>query len=70
VGGADFEITFAVHDVIANDDHTVVLGEATATRGGRTRVYRTAEIHHVRDGKGVERWTCSDDTAAIRAFFA
>jgi ketosteroid isomerase-like protein len=70
VGGADFEITFVVHDVIANDDHTVGLGEATTTRGRRTLVYRTAEIHHVRDGKVVERWAFSDDTVAITAPFA
>ena len=43
---------------------------ATATRGGRTFTYRTAEIFHVRNGKVVERWAFSDDTAAIVAFFA
>jgi ketosteroid isomerase-like protein len=69
-GGADYEITVKVHDVLANDDHTIALVEATATRGGRTLTYRTAEITHVRDGKIVERWAFSDDTAAITAFFA
>jgi len=46
------------------------LVEAAATRGGRTLRYRTAEIFHIRDGKVVERWAYSDDTAAIIAFFA
>jgi ketosteroid isomerase-like protein len=59
-----------MHDVVADDDHTVVLGTATATRNGKTLVYRTAEIYHVRDGKITERWAFSDDTKRIVDFFA
>jgi len=66
----DWTITFKVHDVIANDDHAIALGSATATRGDETLEYRTAEIFHIRDGRAVERWAFSDDTAAIAAFFA
>ena len=67
---ADYQITAKMHDVVANDDHTIVLAEATATRGGKTFKYRTAEIYHVKDGKIAERWAFSDDTAAITKFFA
>ncbi len=71
MGGArDYSITFELHDVVANDDHAVALGSATATRGDATLTYRTAEIFHLRDGKAIERWAFSDDTAAIVAFFA
>jgi ketosteroid isomerase-like protein len=71
MGGAqDYSIAYEIHDVIANDDHAVALGSATATRGDATLVYRTAEIFHIRGGKAVERWAFSDDTAAITAFFA
>lgn len=69
-GAADYEITWETHDILGNDDHVVVLGTATATRGDRTLTYRTAEIQHVRDGKITERWAFSDDTAAIIDFFA
>lgn len=69
-GSADYEIAVETHDVLANDEHTIALVNATATRGGRTFKYRTAEICHVRDGKVVERWAFSDDTAAINEFFA
>jgi uncharacterized protein len=69
-GGADYHITGTTHDVLATDDHAVALVNATATRGGRTFEYRTAEIMHIRDGKVIERWAFSDDTAAIAAFFA
>jgi ketosteroid isomerase-like protein len=66
----DYEITGKLHDVVANDDHTIALVEATAKRGGKTFTYRTAEICHTRDGKITERWAFSDDTAAITKFFA
>ena len=69
-GARDWTISFEVHDVVANDDHAIALGTATAIRGDRTLEYRTAEIFHIRDGRAAERWAFSDDTAAIVAFFA
>lgn len=66
---SDYDITFKVHDVVANDDHTIALGEATATRGDKSFTYRTAEIYHMKDGKIAERWAFSDDTKAITDFF-
>ena len=69
-GMSDVTIRYEVHDVVANDDHTIALGTATVTRNGKTLEYRTAEIYHIRDGKAVERWAFSDDTAAIIEFFA
>jgi ketosteroid isomerase-like protein len=68
-GAPDYEIKGELHDVVANDDHTIALVNATATRDGRTFRYRTAEIMHIRDGKITERWAFSDDTAAINEFF-
>ena len=69
-GNTDWEITAETHDVIANDDHVVALVKATATRDGKTFVYHTAEIAHVKDGKITERCAFSDDTGAIVDFFA
>jgi ketosteroid isomerase-like protein len=69
-GESDYDIKYDMHDVVADDDHTVVLGTATATRNGKTLVYRTAEIFHIRDGKITERWAFSDDTQRIVDFFA
>jgi ketosteroid isomerase-like protein len=69
-GLGDVTIQYEVHDVVANDEHAIALGTATATRGDRTLEYRTAEIFHIRDGKAIERWAFSDDTEAILAFFA
>lgn len=71
VGGQqpDYLITGELHDVVANDDHTIALVTAHATRGGKTFDYRVAEIYHMKDGKVTERWAFSDDTAAITEFF-
>ena len=66
---ADYDIKFKLHDVIGGDDHTIALGEATATRGDKSLTYRTAEIYHMKDGKIAERWAFSDDTKAITDFF-
>jgi uncharacterized protein len=65
----DYEITGELHDVVANDEHTIALVNATAKRDGRTFNYRTAEIMHIRNGKITERWAFSDDTEAINEFF-
>ena len=70
LGEVDYEITGQLHDVLGNDEHVVALIDATGTRGGRTLDYRIAEIYHIRDGKIIERWAFSDDTAAITEFFA
>ncbi|MEO8462405.1 MAG: nuclear transport factor 2 family protein, partial [Chloroflexota bacterium] len=36
----DYEVTYELHGVVADDDHAVALGTATATRGGKTLTYR------------------------------
>jgi ketosteroid isomerase-like protein len=64
-----YEITGELHDVIANDDHTISLATAHATKDGRTFDYRVAEIYHMKDGKITKRWAFSDDTQAINDFF-
>jgi ketosteroid isomerase-like protein len=64
-----YEITGELHDVVANDEHTVALASAHATKDGGTFDYRVAEIYHIKDGKISARWAFSDDTAAINDFF-
>lgn len=63
-------ITMEVHDVVANDEHTIALVTATAKMGDQSLTYRTAEIMHIRDGKVTERWAFSDDTERINRFFS
>jgi ketosteroid isomerase-like protein len=67
----DYQIQARAHATTADDsEHVVQLMEVTATRGGRSFDYRTAEIYHVRDGKIAARWAFSDDTGRINEFFA
>ncbi|MEO7119115.1 MAG: nuclear transport factor 2 family protein [Candidatus Limnocylindrales bacterium] len=66
----EYQIAWDAHDILASGDHAVALMNATATRGTKTLHYRTAEIYHIRDGQIAERWAFSDDTGAIRDFFA
>ncbi|HEV7200430.1 MAG TPA: nuclear transport factor 2 family protein [Candidatus Limnocylindria bacterium] len=66
----EWQITTEVHDMLANEEHAIALVTATATMGGKSFTYRTAEIYHVRDGKVTARWAFSDDTGAVNEFFA
>ena len=50
-GGQDFEIEAEVPDVVANDDHTLALVNATGKRGDETFHYQTVETLHLRDGR-------------------
>jgi ketosteroid isomerase-like protein len=66
----DADVTYDVHDIVANDDHVIVLGTANVTKAGKSLTYRTAEIYHVNGEQVTERWAFSDDTQAIIDFFA
>ena len=50
MGDIDYVITGTIHDIIANDDHVVLLANAHATRNGKTLDYRVAEIYHLKNG--------------------
>ena len=61
---------FDIHDVVASEDHTVVIGTATATRHGRTHASRFVDIiHPAKDGKAKEFWRFVEDQAADDEFF-
>lgn len=70
-GIEDVDFSLDLHDVVANDDHTIALMEVSIGSGDEAFSYRTAEIYHINDdGKIEERWTFSDDTQAITDFFS
>jgi hypothetical protein len=60
----------AIHDVLANDDHVVVMVEATLTKGVAMTQERQVQIMHVRDGKMTEFWAMNEDQAANDAVLA
>jgi ketosteroid isomerase-like protein len=59
-----------VHDVVANDEHTVGLHNASAERAGRTLDDNTTLVFHLRDGQVTEVWQYWADPYAADEFFA
>jgi uncharacterized protein len=65
-GGLEVDI----HDVLASDDHVVVLSDRRATREDRRVEMRGAGVYHVRDGKIAEAWLFEWDPYAIDDFMS
>jgi uncharacterized protein len=59
-----------VHDVLANDDHAVVLATITAERGDKKLRDNEMLTIHWRDGKAAEIWMVHTDQYAVDEFFA
>jgi uncharacterized protein len=64
--------TFRVelHEVVADDQHTVGLHLATGEREGRTLEDHEVVVFHVRDDKVVEAWQYLENQYAYDAFFS
>jgi ketosteroid isomerase-like protein len=64
--------TFRVelHDVLANDEHTVALYVARGEREGRSLEDRSVLVSHVRNGTFVETWQHSGDQYAADEFLS
>lgn len=59
-----------LHDVIANDDHTVALHVTRAERAGKQLQINAAQIFHISGGKITEAWTIHADPYAFDEFWA
>ena len=61
---------FELHDVLANDDHTVSLATIKAQRGGKQYQDNVVHVMHVQNGKAVEIWTHVADPFAAQEFWS
>jgi ketosteroid isomerase-like protein len=61
-------LQITLHDVLANDDHVVVLSDRRARRDDRTLDMRAATVYHVRGGRIAEAWLFEWDPYAIDEF--
>jgi ketosteroid isomerase-like protein len=63
--------TFAVgvHDVLASDDHVVVLAKESASRNGKSLDSDDVHVWHIANGKAVEFWGISKDQPEVDAFW-
>ena len=71
--GERSEGTFAIeiHDILANDDHTVVLTTVSgAGSHGKSVSTNTSDVSHIRNGQIVEFWTVNDDPYAWDEYFS
>ena len=59
----------AIHDILANDAHTVILHDTTLTKNGRSLTGQYCDIYHLRDGKITEHWHLAVDPKADEEFF-
>ena len=53
------------HDILASDDHAVVLNKVRSSRGGQTMDQDQIVIMHVKDGKIAEVWLHFSDQQAL-----
>jgi uncharacterized protein len=59
-----------LHEVVADDQHTVGLHVGRGERGGRTLEDREVLFCHVRDGRIAEVWQYVEDQYAYDEFFS
>ena len=67
--GGKFKIE--IHDVLANDEHSVCINTVSGERNGKRFETRSVDVFHpTSDGKVKEYWSCSEDQSSIDAAFA
>lgn len=69
-----FELTggtfgLEIHDVLANDEHAVVLVRATGERDGKKLDDKSVQVFHMKDSKVVEEWLHPGDLYATDEFW-
>jgi ketosteroid isomerase-like protein len=62
--------TIEAHDVLASDDHAVVLVNESGTRAGLTMYDRGVYVAHFSEGKVSEVWNYSEDLTSHNRFWA
>lgn len=58
-----------VHDLLASDDHVVVLGRGSGDRNGRHLKGNYAHVFHVNAGQVTEVWVVNEDPYAQDEFW-
>jgi uncharacterized protein len=66
----DGTFAVAVHDLLASDDHVVVLAKESASRNGKSLESDDVHVWHIADGKAVEYWAISKDQHEVDKFWA
>lgn len=59
-----------IHDVLASEDHVVVLYNESAQRGGVEFSWNLVAVYHLRDGKIAEAWLHPGEQAELDEFLS
>jgi ketosteroid isomerase-like protein len=59
-----------IHDLLANDEHGIVLVTTTADRGAKHLDDRQVHVFHLKDGRATEFWNHSGDQYALDEFWS
>jgi ketosteroid isomerase-like protein len=62
--------TTEIHDLMASEDHVVVLARETGSRGDRHLQDDEAHVWHLVDGLATEFWGCPKDPYEVDAFWS
>jgi hypothetical protein len=68
LSGGSFKIE--LHDVLANDEHTVALTRATGSRQGRQLSSLDTDVYHMSNGKVTEFWSFAEDQRLTDEFWS
>ncbi len=58
-----------IHDILANDEHAVVLVQARAQRAGKSFDAPACHVWHLKNGKATEFWLLSSETYTADEFW-
>lgn len=64
------ELKIRMHDVLANEQHGVLLYTVTARHGERRISYRYINLYHFRDGQVCEVWGVPQDAPGFDEFYS
>ena len=57
-----------IHDILANDEHGIVLAKQTVTKDGKSFAMDQVVVIHIQDGKAKEVWVHLTDPQAAAQF--
>ena len=63
-------VSSELHDVLANDEHAVVLMTIRRERAGKQWDDNTVVVYHIRNGKITEVWSHATDQYAVDEFLS
>jgi len=68
ITGGTFHVE--VHDILANDEHAVLLGRLHARHDDKTLAWDAIDVYHIQNGSITEHWVHEADQASVDEFWS